>query len=445
MTLRDRRTFSRPLSLGGVSTVLFLAPPEPETLRHQFPNTLAVGVAGVARSLTVPAMTAELNPTLHALAELNPRFLLYKHCSTFDSSPSIGSIGHALELVRQVFSAPLPPLVVGAPALRRHVIFGHLFAGFGAEVVRLDRHPTMSRHPITPMAEADLRLHLAKQTPIPIGLVDWLTLEAGDAAIAGKLREWRQSGVPRIVLFDTLSETDLGPIGRALAHLAGAGEESPTLPLAGSSAVAHALAAQWRERGLMAATSPMLAPAPADRLVVISGSASPQTAAQIAAAEFQGWTMIRIDVRNALSPDRTHAEFARLEREAGVALAAGRSVVLYSARGPDDPALLTGSGLGTELGAFQGRLLRSVLVSSGVRRACVAGGDTSGHSARQLGIYALEFLAMLAPGAPLCRARSTDPRFEGLELALKGGQCGKPDYFLKFGPKPETSRSTLIA
>jgi len=59
----------------------------------------------------------------------------------------------------------------------------------------------------------------------------------------------------------------------------------------------------------------------------------------------------------------------------------------------------------------------------------IAGGDTSSHAARQLGIYALELLTPIAPGSPLCRASSSDQRFDGLEIALKGGQGGKADYF----------------
>jgi uncharacterized protein YgbK (DUF1537 family) len=74
-------------------------------------------------------------------------------------------------------------------------------------------------------------------------------------------------------------------------------------------------------------------------------------------------------------------------------------------------------------------LLRELLTATGLRRACVAGGDTCGHAARQLGIYALEYMMPVAPGSPLCRARSHDAAFDGLEISLKAGQVGQPDYF----------------
>jgi len=114
--------------------------------------------------------------------------------------------------------------------------------------------------------------------------------------------------------------------------------------------------------------------------------------------------------------------------------------VMFSAHGPDDPAIPATNGhlerlgldprsVGARLGAQQGRILRALLEQTGLTRAVVAGGDTCGHASRQLGIYALEVIIPVAPGSPLCRARSHESRFDGLEISLKAGQVGKPDYF----------------
>jgi uncharacterized protein YgbK (DUF1537 family) len=46
-----------------------------------------------------------------------------------------------------------------------------------------------------------------------------------------------------------------------------------------------------------------------------------------------------------------------------------------------------------------------------------------------LGGYALEAIAPLAPGSPLCRVFSADAEIDGFEIALKGGQMGPPDFF----------------
>ena len=63
------------------------------------------------------------------------------------------------------------------------------------------------------------------------------------------------------------------------------------------------------------------------------------------------------------------------------------------------------------------------------RVAVISGGDTSGHAASTLGVFALTAVAPVAPGSPLCRAHTEDTKLAGLELALKGGQVGRPDFF----------------
>ena len=82
-----------------------------------------------------------------------------------------------------------------------------------------------------------------------------------------------------------------------------------------------------------------------------------------------------------------------------------------------------------ELGMALGRVLAELLDRSGIRRAVVCGGDTSGQVAAQLDLFALTALAPTVPGAALYRAHSETAAHDGLELALKGGQMGSPDYF----------------
>ena len=100
----------------------------------------------------------------------------YKVARRFDSSPTIGSIGRAMDIGQNVFSQAKTSLIVGAPQLKRYTAFGNLFAAYQGVVYRIDRHPVMSRHPVTPMREADIRTHLARQTDKKIGLVDLTAL-----------------------------------------------------------------------------------------------------------------------------------------------------------------------------------------------------------------------------------------------------------------------------
>jgi uncharacterized protein YgbK (DUF1537 family) len=60
----------------------------------------------------------------------------------------------------------------------------------------------------------------------------------------------------------------------------------------------------------------------------------------------------------------------------------------------------------------------------------ISGGDTSGRAAAMLGIDALTAIAPLDPGSPLCRAHAPEGGLDGLEIALKGGQVGCPDFLV---------------
>jgi uncharacterized protein YgbK (DUF1537 family) len=83
----------------------------------------------------------------------------------------------------------------------------------------------------------------------------------------------------------------------------------------------------------------------------------------------------------------------------------------------------------TRIGAGLGLVLGRVLREARLTRAVISGGDTSGHAASTLGVYALTAVAPVAPGSPLCRAHTDDTELAGLEIALKGGQVGRPDFF----------------
>ena len=115
------------LAANGLETVLFLDVPQERQL-ERFPNCRAVGIAGCSRSQSPAWMTANLPRIFRSLQKLQAPLCHYKTCSTFDSSPQVGSIGRALEIGQEIFGSPYVPLVVGAPALRRYCLFGNLFA-----------------------------------------------------------------------------------------------------------------------------------------------------------------------------------------------------------------------------------------------------------------------------------------------------------------------------
>jgi uncharacterized protein YgbK (DUF1537 family) len=131
-----------------------------------------------------------------------------------------------------------------------------------------------------------------------------------------------------------------------------------------------------------------------------------------------GFTGIRVDVTATQSDSYLNNALDELR--------CGKSVVLYTALGPADRLDHAG---GDALGERLGTLLRNLILRSGVRRIVVAGGDTSTHAIRKIGVTALTFAGLTVPGAPFCRTHSAETFVNGLELVLKGGQIGPEDYF----------------
>jgi uncharacterized protein YgbK (DUF1537 family) len=374
----------------------------------RYPDCRAIGVAGESRSRNPQWMSDNLPAIFGRLLELRAGICHYKVCSTFDSSPLFGSIGRAIEIGQDVFRTPWVPVAVAAPHLRRYVLFGNLFAAAGGEIHRIDRHPTMRHHPVTPMDEADLRLHLARQTSRPVELLDILALQSAspEAHLAKAL-----VNRPSAVLFDGLDGQTLRAAGRLLWTR----RPSPHAFAVGSSGLIHALVDYWRESSEIPETYAPGKPEPADRIVVVSGSCSPVTAGQIRCALASGYAGIKLDVTK--HDDRMVIDSALQ------ALGGGENVIIYTAMGSIDLNTAGGDKLGCRLGV----LLREVLIRSGVRRAVVAGGDTSSHAVRQLGIESLTFAGMTSPGAPLCCCQGG--KLDGLQLVLKGGQVGPEDFF----------------
>jgi uncharacterized protein YgbK (DUF1537 family) len=408
------------LALRGIATVLFTGIPD-DAVAARFAGRRAVGLAGTSRSETPAWMDANLPAAFSWLKRLQPELCHYKVCSTFDSSPTTGSIGRAIEIGARVFGQASTPIVVGAPQLRRYTAFGNLFASFRGETFRIDRHPVMSRHPVTPMREADLRLHLASQTDLPVGLVDLVALTSGlpDAAVDEVFDRHP------VVLLDVMDGTTQTAAGR---HLWRRRHVSPFV--VGSSGVEYALAAEAAGTPLSGRLLEFPRPGRRGPVAVVSGSCSPTTARQIAHAVENGFVGVSVDPA-VLASGEPDGEIARAVETGSAVLATGASPLLHTALGAETtPEALRHPH---RVGRGLGRILRELIDRHGLGRAMVAGGDTSSHAIAELAIVALECRMPLAdvPGSPLCLAHRAGAGGDDLDLAFKGGQIGGDDYFAR--------------
>lgn len=386
----------------GWSGRLFTTLPSVDALRAAAESVDAVGIAGIARSLSPGQMDAEVIPALRALVATGAPIVQYKACSTADSSPAVGSLGRVIEIGREVVGSRPVPMLFAQPDFGRYTLFGTHFASENGIVHRLDRQPTMSTHPSTPMTEADLALHIGRQTSLAVGSVPRTAYDS----LAARLRDADEAAV----VLDAVTDDDLVAVGAALHDL-----PTPVFAI-GSGGLSHGIAAA---RPGAASAVPAATPA-AGPVLVVSGSRSPQTRRQAEAAAAAGWLVRPLPLG---SDDIVEATATALD-----ALASGRNVVFTSA---DADTSSVGDRSALEaIADSAATLVRTASEARVVRRVIVCGGDTSSRITRLLGIQALSLAANPWGNVVLLRPHAADPGIDGLELLLKGGQVGADSLFL---------------
>jgi uncharacterized protein YgbK (DUF1537 family) len=386
------------LARGGMRTELLIGLP---------PGASVAADAGVValKSRSIPAADA-VRQSLQALDWLlqqGCRQIVFKYCSTFDSTPA-GNIGPVAQALAERLEARG---VVACPALPengRTVYLGHLFVKG-----RLLSESGLEHHPLTPMTDPDIRRWLARQSRGDVGLVDHATVSRGPGAIRAAL----ETAPETLVIVDALNDRDLIAIGEAVA-------DAPLLT--GGSGVAMALPENFRRAGLLRATEALAVGVSGDG-VVLSGSCSAMTRSQVAtfAAEHPSISvdidalMSGADVVSAL------AAFAEAHR--------AKAPLLYSSTDPEIVTVLQQrygrDRLATALEALFGKLALRLLASS-FHRLVVAGGETSGAVISALGVDRFAIGPEIAPGVPALLGEYAGAP---LAVALKSGNFGGTDFF----------------
>lgn len=419
------------LAFAGLKTILFFENPSAAMLKRAG-DCQAIGVAGLSRAKSPQWMDAHLSLVFQSIEQFGAPLHHYKICSTFDSAPDVGSIGRAIDLGRAYFQTEAVPVLTAAPVIGRWQMFGTLFARMGEAIYRIDRHPVMMRHPVTPMHEADLALHLSAQTETQIGLINFIDLKAGRGSDRYSDLVEKDAG---IILVDGMDDETLLRAGELMWE-----RRRRDSFVAGSQGVNYALIAYWRSKGMVPIhyEAPMLKSVA--RIAAVSGSCSIITAKQIQHAAANGFETIRVDSMAAIEESKWAQEISRCTALALNSLANGRDPLIFTAAGPDDPGVnrlndaITQNHLDRELmshrlGTGLGQMLDQIIEQSKLTRVIISGGDSSGQACLAMGLTGVTAAAQLEPSAPLCRALSEKPYLNGLEIALKGGQMGSVDFF----------------
>ena len=370
----------------------------------------AVVIALKSRTVPVEQAVTESLAALDWLRGAGCQRFFFKYCSTFDSTPK-GNIGPVAEGLLKRLGADLAIACPAFPENGRSVYRGHLFVGD-----TLLSESSMRNHPLTPMTDSNLVRVLQAQSVGQVGLALQDVVAAGAPDLRRRLGELRQQQA-RLVVVDAICDRDLVTIAEACADM-------PLVTAA--SGVAIGLPGVYAARGWL---RPDATAAELDRVggmvAVVSGSCSAATAGQVAHWIGQGLPALRVDPRD-LATGRFGAddalEWARRRLPDGPVLA-------YTTASPDQVREAQ-QGLGAEhVGSCIEQALARVaegLVSAGVRRLVVAGGETSGAVVKKLGVTRLRIGPMIDPGVPWTQAEGRP-----LLLALKSGNFGAPDFFTR--------------
>lgn len=369
----------------------------------------AIVVALKSRTIAAADAVAQSLNALHWLRAQGCSRFFFKYCSTFDSTDA-GNIGPVAEALMAELGTDFTLACPAFPENGRTIFRGHLFVG---DV--LLNASGMEHHPLTPMRNPNLVPVLARQSTGKVGLLRYDTIMRGAQAARDRAQQLRADGV-KLAIADAISNDDLIVLGEAFADL-------PLLT--GGSGLALGLPAQYRRAGLITAHgNAAQLPAVPDSAIVLSGSCSRATNAQVA-----HWRASR--------PAFQIDPLALAEGKPVVVEAldfvhrhAGQTVLVYATSAPEQVAHVQKT-LGVERAGklvedALGRIARS-LHADGVRRFVVAGGETSGAVVQALDVGALRIGQQIDPGVPWTATIDDDP----VALALKSGNFGTVDFFEK--------------
>ncbi len=381
-------------------------------LPRQAPPTGAEAVVVALKTRSTPAAEA-VDASLAALRWLRQsgcEQFLFKYCSTFDSTDR-GNIGPVAEALMDELGTGFTIASPAFPANGRAIFRGRLFVGDD-----LLEESGMRHHPLTPMTDSNLVRVLQRQTRRKVGLIRYEDVRRGAEAIERAFRKAQGDGV-QMAIVDAVCDEDLTQIGLACGGM----------PLTtGGSGLAIGLTASFRARGLLAENAEADALPKVEGLsAIISGSCSTATQRQVEMIQSRA-PVFRVDPRRIAAGEDVVGEAAEW---ASGRLDQGPVLIISTADASSVEGVQNELGAG-RAGELVERALASIarrLVDLGVRRLIVAGGETAGAVVGALGIESLRIGAEIDPGVPWTVSLGDRP----MALALKSGNFGSPDFFLK--------------
>jgi len=394
----------------GMRTVQFIGVPQSAAP----PDVDAIVVALKSRSTPAGEAVNESLAALRWLQAAGCRQFYFKYCSTFDSTPR-GNIGPVAEALMDALGTDFTVACPALPANKRTIYQGYLFVGN----VPLNESG-MRNHPLTPMTDANLQRVLQAQVKRKVAVVEYAVVSKGAEAIREEFARLRREGCGFAVV-DILFDRDLEELGTACADL--------PLVTAGSG-LGIGLPENFRRQGLLNRNVVADAlPTSGGFRAVIAGSCSIATQGQVALMREQ-YPSFRVDPAQLGEGSETVEGALRWASE----YIRKVPVLIYATDSPENVKRTQqkfGAGKAGELVERTLAAIAAGLVKMGVGQLIVAGGETSGAVVKALDVQGLRIGREIDPGVPWTTVLNEDGDKPPLALALKSGNFGTPDFFLK--------------
>ncbi|MCM2475410.1 four-carbon acid sugar kinase family protein [Rhizobium sp. CG5] len=396
------------LSREGMRTVQVVGVPP---VGFDYGDAEAVVLALKSRTIPAAEAVAMSLQALERLQQVGARQIIFKYCSTFDSTPE-GNIGPVTQALLASLGEELTIVCPAFPTNGRTIYRGHLFVGD----MPLSESP-MKDHPLTPMTDSSLVRLMQAQTTLPVGLVTLDTVTRGPQAIREAFAKAKAAGT-KVLVIDAISDDDLRSIGAAVDDMK---------LITGGSGIAIGLPENFRkQQELTPRQGHADFDAPAGRAIMLAGSCSKATRGQIQAAIEAGTPTFKIDPLAINAGTLTPAQAIEWADQI-----TGAVPLIYSSADPEivraAQAKLGRDRAGELVEHFLGSVA-TALRDKGFTRFLVAGGETSGAVVGALGVSALFIGPEIDPGVPWTRSLGDA---KPVALALKSGNFGADDFFSK--------------
>lgn len=379
---------------GGMRTVLFNGIPETADL-DALSHADAAVIALKTRTQETKSAVEDSLAAIQWLKERGAEHFYVKYCSTFDSTPK-GNIGPICDAVMKALDVPYTLLCPSLPVNGRTVEAGVLYVnGIPLE----ESH--MKNHPLTPMHESSIPRLMEAQSKYPCAIITQKQMaEQGpgpDFPLHGYLvPDYREDG-------------DADAIIRRYGNLR---------LLTGGSGLLTAWARYLKGAG---STISSMRGSKGSSLL-LAGSCSKATLAQIAWFKKQGNVAYKLDPEKLLNGEQTLADvqaFLKDHRD--------EAVLIYSSETPDYLDAIRGDKLEQYSKVLEMSMAGLAVWArdEGTRHIIVAGGETSGAVTKALGYQAYWIGPSIAPGVPMMMPLNAPD----VRLVLKSGNFGQENFF----------------